>query len=76
MTTSDAYTMASTLYTNVNTLKTLLNTAANQTEIDDVSQQSWYGLPDAIGDDLTQAIGLIALITAKCNTVISPTTQP
>ena len=64
-TTADAVALANTLATNAGNFATAMNAVATAT--DGKSAQSWYGLPEAIADDLHQAIDLVALATLKLN---------
>jgi len=64
-TASSAYDLALLLSVNAGNLATALASGATATSIDGVSQQTWYGVPEAIGDDLNQAIDLVSLVTKK-----------
>lgn len=66
----DAHVLATNLGTSVTALIAKLANAGNQGKVDDASDHTWYGIPEAIGDDLNQAIDLIALINLKLDTVL------
>ena len=68
---ADAYSLSQILATKAEYLSTALAAGATATSVDGLSQQTWYGVPEAIADDMNQAIDLINLITKKINTTIS-----
>ncbi len=74
MTTADAYDVATILHDKTATLQSTLNTSGYKTEIDAVSAQTYYGVPDALIDNLKQAIDLVILSMNIANMVIAPTT--
>jgi len=67
---ADAYVLAQALTTKAAALSTALAAGATATAVDTLSYQTWYGIPEAISDDLNAAIDLINIITKKINTAI------
>ena len=75
MKTQSAYEVVSVLVTKATTLQTYLGgTAGHQSLVDEHSDQTWYGVPEAVIDDLKQAIDLVVLCQNKVNTIVDPQT--
>jgi len=67
---ASVYELALTLSENAGNLATALASGATASSVDGASEHTWYGIPEAIGDDLNQAIDLVTLATKKINSAL------
>ena len=68
------YNLAVKLGTNVTAMIALIDDATKQGTVDLHSDQSWYGLPDGVAEDIKQAYELVTLASNKLNTVLTART--
>lgn len=73
MTTQSAYDVVTVLIEKATTLQTYLGlTAAHQTLVNEHSDHTYYGVPEAVIDDLKQAIDLVVISQNKVGTIVNP----
>lgn len=68
---AETHALAVKLGTAVTALIALINDATKQGNVDEVSDQSGYGIPGGVGDDILEAYNLAILASNKINSVLT-----
>lgn len=69
MKTADVKTLTDILVTKAGALSTYVNNATIAAEVDEKSAHTWYGMTDAVIDDINQALGLVNVALNKIKTI-------
>lgn len=71
----ETYGLIVKLATQATAMAALIDDATKRAEIDLHSDQSWYGIPEGVSEDVKQAYELIILASNKLNTVLTDKTS-